>query len=219
MLRWRKLFPTKTNSLYSGILTATLIITTTICLLTTIDVLFTGTSTRWVNTQDKGRGKSVPNITMDQLMLKYSKEFNDKVMTPLGRLISAINQKHTKARRLLLPKRVQLNVSQTFAKAENDSNLAATYWQWWNGKKKENRKNRKKSVNYCDKVRLTRPHKVRHNNLYWQKFDAVPEDRGKEVVHMFLYNAYYDKRIDGSPQVKLLTMNQQEMMANDRKWW
>lgn len=145
---------------------------------------------------------------------------------PLSRLLSyieskfGINPNNKKDDELSdrIPLRVQLDDEQTFQQVEKESNLAAIYWHRW--KTFPDQINQAKaSVRHCPAVQLTQPYKVKQNNLHWQQFDATSDKAGEETITMYLYNAYYDKRIAGRPLVRLITMNKQYLMAEKRKWW
>ena len=126
-----------------------------------------------------------------------------------------------------LPMRVQLNNSETYKLAEEESNLPMTFWERWKNfpKNKKIKQHYNESVIYCDKIELIDPFNVQFNNRYWQMFTIKPNSKTstinnntkkeEEEIVMYLYNAYYDNRT--IPVVRLIAVNRQEPLA--KKLW
>ena len=114
-------------------------------------------------------------------------------------------------RSMRLPIRTQLNDHQAFELIEQKFNLAALYWeQWLNNKQKWKDFKRYDNVIYCDKVDLKPPEDLKYNNLYWQMME-VPT--ANDSFLLYLYNAYYDKRIPNKPMVKLITTTDRQILV------
>ena len=150
-----------------------------------------------------------------------------KLLNKLSFSVNKVNHDPTDQNLLsILPVRVQLNDTQTYQMIEQESNLAATYWQRWSSGNFIENKSKHQNVKYCNQVEMISPHQVKHNNLYWQFLEA-PEvniksrflPKKEEYMKLFLYNAYYDNRLWGKPAVKIVTATNKQSPVETHKWW
>ena len=156
--------------------------------------------------------KHVENVVSDDQMDKLFQKFINFSVTPFGLQTTPASVTLPKTSRTMrLPTRVQLTNHQTFELVEQDSNLATLYWEKWN-ENQQNWRNAKRydNVIYCDQVDLKPPEDLKHSNLYWQVLE-VPT--ANESFLLYLYNAYYDKRIPSKPMVKLITATDRQILV------
>lgn len=134
----------------------------------------------------------------------------------------------------LLPPRVQLNLSETFALVEAEtSNLAALYYLHWKEMKEEEKEKRKnqsykgkfevietQTTNaFCPKVHLPPPYQVKMNNLFWQVLTTRNESSVPKILTSYLLNAYYDDRLFGVPKVASIWVSSTQEPVKEQSWW
>ena len=157
--------------------------------------------------------------SVEQLEQKYDQQFKQQVLLPFQSLLKNIRYKFKFGDSSaniseILPTRVQLNTTQTMAMVEEESNLAARYFERWEKPNFGRNAVQHANVIYCPTVKMISPHLVRQNNLYWQ---VVRSEQPKMTV--YAYNAYYDGRLWGKPAVKIVTVTDQQVAVEKRQWW
>src|SRR5699024_3946815 len=113
---------------------------------------------------------------------------------------------------------LQLNKSEAFRLVELDSNLAATFFEQWDSANFGKDAVHHPKVQYCDQVKMTSPHDIKQNNLYWQVLLAEPYNSTlqNQSMTLYLFNAYYDDRVKGKPAVKVITTTDQQVGVEKR---
>jgi len=114
----------------------------------------------------------------------------------------------------ILPVAMQLNDSETYRLVEEESNIAATYWERWSTNSFSGKP--ASGVAHCANVKMISPHMVRQNNIYWQIVENIYEDK---VLKLYLLNAYYDNRMYGQPAVKIITSTNRQVPVAKLQWW
>lgn len=159
---------------------------------------------------------------------KYEDEFNSRVVAPFRSLLDKLANKlnvgesgkepvYQRNLSAILPPRVQLTDSQTMALIEGErSNLAAIYFDRWSKSGFGNDAIKYGAIQYCPRVKMISPHKVRMNNLMWQ---VVQTKDGPMGPTSYLLNAYYDDRIWGKPTVKSIWVTDRQVPVMKKKWW
>lgn len=199
---------------------------------TTLEVSFVDNRRSWTPTWANTFGQQQPSESGESLSHKYDQVFEQKLLKPFGDLMNELNVSVAKlsgsksqVRPFTLPGRIQLNNSQTYHLVEQESNLAATYWERWNSYNFGRDGIEKDGVQYCRKVRMISPHKVRQNNIYWQIVDMLPpsefakKKKQRTMQKLYLYNAYYDKRLKNRHAVKVIATTDQQVLVEKRRWW
>ncbi len=148
---------------------------------------------------------------------QYHHSLNEAFRKLFDQLNSTTNSATSTRHKVLssfLPKRIQLNESQTMALVEAESNLAASYWARWKMIDAKKGLSPLAGAVHCAGVSMISPHQARMSNLYWQVTEST-----ETSLKLFLYNAYYDDRLWARPQVKVITATDRQVQVERLKWW